>query len=103
MAAAHEVGPLALNLGARGPVVHAPGGIDLARPGAGERLFLRADADGAPTSGRGALRAQRVGRAVIPEVGHAAAFAMRTDHHGDAVRARDGALGHVDIEAVLGE
>src|ERR1039458_7715855 len=103
MAAAHEVSQLALHLGARGSVVLAPGGVDLARPGAGERLFVRADADGAPTSGRGALWTQRAGGAGIPEVGHAAAFAVRTDHHGDAIRARDGARGHVDIEAVLGE
>ena len=46
---------------------------------------------------------RRAGGAGIPEVGHAAAFAIRTDHHGDAIGAGDGSLGHVDIEAVLGE
>jgi hypothetical protein len=58
MFAAHEVGQLALHLGARGPVVGAPGGIALTGAGPGERLFMGADADGAPAGGFGELSAQ---------------------------------------------
>ena len=102
MSAAHEVGELALDLGARGAVVVLPAGSRW-RAGAGERFFVGTDADGAPAGRRGALGSQGAGGTGVFEVGHAAAVAVTADRHGDTGGAGDGAGADVDVEAVLGE
>jgi hypothetical protein len=103
VASTHEVGQLAFDLGTRGAVVGAPGGVALANPGPGQCFFVGADADGAPFRRGGALVAQRAVATSVFEVGHATTSAMTLDLDGDTVGARDGAGAHLDVEAVLGE
>ena len=103
VAATHQVAELAFDLGSGGPVVGLPVGIALAGAGLGERSFVPIDADRAPSGGVGALGAQRTVRAVLGEVGDAAAVGAAPDRHGDAVGAGDGVGVEINVEAVLGE
>ncbi|MGH3523087.1 MAG: hypothetical protein ACRDU4_09730 [Mycobacterium sp.] len=63
---------------------------------------MRADADGAPGRGGGALDAQRALGAGGPEVGGATAIGCRADRRGPAGTA-NGAQAQVDVEAVFAE
>jgi hypothetical protein len=103
MAPTHEVGQLALDLGARGAVVSAPGGVALANPGPRQCFFVSTDADGAPVGRVGALVAQRTVATGVFEVGHATTSTVVLDRHGDAIGARHRVCEHVDVKAVLGE
>ena len=75
VAAAHQVGELAFDLGAGGAVVAHPGRVGLAGAGVGQGLLVRANRYRAPTGGGGALRAQRASGAGRREMGGSAAVA----------------------------
>ena len=103
VAAAQQVGELALDLGPGGPVVGQPGGIALAGTGGGQVGLVGMDGDDPAADAAGAGLAQRADAAGDAEPGPATAAAGRADRHGHPRRAGHRAGLEVDAELVLGE
>src|ERR1700738_1468314 len=101
--ASHHVAELAFDFGSGGPVVVGPGGVLLVIAGIGESLFVAADADGASTSGVGALGSHRAIGAGAGEGGDPVAVGVAADGDGDPRWTGDGVGVEIDREAVLGE
>ena len=100
VAAAHQVGDLALDLRAGGLVVGLPGRIGLALASAGELLLVGTDLDRAAVFGGGAPFGQRAARAGLAEV-RDLSLARRSERHGVPGGAGDRARVEVDLERVL--
>jgi len=106
VAAAHQVGDLALDFRAGGAVVGFPRWVGLFVAGGGQAGFVVADGDSAAGLGGGALSGQGAGGAGGAELGLAGMAGVTgdsPDRHGDLVGAGDGAGVQVDVELVLGE
>jgi hypothetical protein len=103
VAAAHEVAEFAFDFGPGGSVVALPAWIGLTGPGAGQDIFVGADADGAPSGGGGALGGQWASGARRGEGGDPTAVAVPADRRGHPARAGDSIGAEVDTEAALAE
>jgi hypothetical protein len=101
VATSHQVGELAFDLWARGPVVGSPGWVSLLLASSGEGGLVHPDTNLSPDTRRGALGSQRTRGAVLGELGDPSTVSQSTDPHGDCVRTGDRVVFEVDGEAVL--
>ena len=107
VAAADQVGELALHLGPGRAVVGGTVGVGVAGAGLGQLVLVGGDRDGAAGLRAGALAAKRAALAGRAEAGLAVVAVARVrvvdDRGGAPRRAGDRALVKVDVELVLGE
>src|SRR5690606_17710516 len=98
VAAEHEMGEFAFDLGSGRPVVIPPPWTLLAGAGLGQVFLVTADADGAALGVGGALGAQRAVGAGVAELGDPVAGPVAADRDGDPVGARHRVVLGVHIE-----